>query len=186
MIYWGVGEMNTKKSSLIALMHPNTIVRNIKNQKQINKGLLLFVIALSIFSKWMDRGCLKFIMFGEIILSILIFVIFLQGIYRGAKGKLSFKQTVNLSLYIHVIVIIANICSGIPIVSVITLIGAQLIGVYLQYLVGMQVVHAETVRLKNICLIELLLVLFCLVVQLLTSWGVYVAYSTKIYHFPLA
>lgn len=178
--------MNTKKSSLIAWIHPNTIVRNIKNQKQINKGLLVFVVALSIFSKWMATDCLKLVMFGEIIISLLIFVVFLQGIYRAAKGKLSFKQTVNLSLYIHVAVIAANICGRLPVISVVTLIGVQILGVYLQYLVGVQVAHTEHKVLKNICLIELLLVLVCLVVQLLTTWGLYVAYSTKIYYFPLA
>lgn len=178
--------MNTKKNSLMALIHPNTIVKNIKNQNQVNKALLLFVIVLSIFSKWVTRGHLKFAMFGEIILSILIFVIFLQGIYRVAKGKLSFKRTINLSLYIHVAVIVANICGSLPVISVVTFIGVQILGVYLQYLVGVQVAHAEHKALKNICLIELLLVLFCLVVQLLTTWGLYVAYSTKIYYFPLA
>lgn len=144
------------------------------------------MILLSISGKVVNKGYFNVAMLGEVILSILIFVVFIQCVFRVAEGRLSLKKSINLSVYIHVGVIVANLCNDIPIVSVITFIGAQLLGVYFQYLVGIQVAYVEPKRLKNICLVELLLILFSLVVQLLTSWGAYVAYSTKIYHFPLA
>ncbi len=175
-----------QKNNLLAWLCPKSTVEKIRDNNKVAKGLLLFVILLSICSKMLDRGSFNILMIGEVIISILIFVAFLQVIFWIANGKISFVKSINLSVYIHSWVIFANICSGIPIVSVITFIGAQLLGVYLQYLVGIHVVHADTKRLKNICLVELLLILFSLVVQLLTTWGIYVAYSTKIYHFPLA
>ena len=198
MIYWGLGEINTKifksdkskrvicKFNLTDLLDSNTLVKKIKDSNHVDQISLLFVILLSGLSKVLNKGYFNIIMFGEAILSILIFVVFLQCIFRIAGGRISLKKSINLSVYIHVGVIVANICTDIPVISVITFIGAQLLGVYFQYLVGVQVAYAEIKRLKHICLIELLLILFSLVVQLLTSWGVYVAYSTKIYHFPLA
>lgn len=174
------------KRNMLALLNINKAVEKIKSSNHIDQMAFGVVVLLSILGKMINKRAFSVRMVGEVVLSIFIFVVFLQIVYGIAKGSLSLTKSINLSIYIHVGIIIANICNNIPMVSVITFIGAQLLAVYFQYLVGIQVAYAELKILKNICLVQLLLVLFSLVIQLLTSWGMYVAYSTKVYHFPLA
>lgn len=194
MIHGELGEINKgifkldeakQAASKMSILDINHIVNKIKYSNNINQIALWVVVLLSIVGKIINQIDFRVRMLGEAILSILIFAVFLKVLYKIARGELSFKKSINLSVYIHMGVIVANICNNIPVVSVITFIGAQLLGVYFQYLVGVQVAYAELKILKNICLVQLLLILLSLVIQILTSWGMYVAYSTKVYHFPL-
>lgn len=179
-------EQVVSKSNGLRLLDIHYMSKKIKDSNNIDYVSLLLVVLLSILGKALSKTYFSVLMFGETILSILILMVALQGVFRLAKGRLSIRKSINLSVYMHTGVVIANLCNDIPVVSVVTFIGAQLLGVYLQYIVGVQVAHAEIKILKNICLVQLLLILLSLVIQLMTSWGVYVAYSTKIYHFPLA
>lgn len=170
---------------LFTLICPKSVINKIASNNQIDIMQLLVAAILSICSKLLRGNTFSIIMFAEVIASILIFVIFLKVIFWLAKGEISFFKVINLSVYIHIWVILANMCSRIPMLSITAFIGAQLLGVYLQYLAGIQIAHSDANRLKSICLVELFLVLFSIVMLLLTSWGKYMAYSSKTYYFPL-
>ena len=181
----GNSKMMKYRLYLLNLICPKSVINKIASNNQIDTIQLLFAVIFSSCSKILRGNTFLLIMFVEIIASILIFVIFLKVMFWLANGKISFLKVINLSVYIHIWVILADMCSRIPILSIVTYIGVQLLGIYLQYLAGIQIAHADTRRLKNICLVELSLVLFSIVIQLLTSWGKYVAYSSKTYYFPL-
>lgn len=164
---------------------PSKFVDTFVTKKGICVEELVVVIVLTFIYRYLKLKQVDEYFLIRPILSIVLFAAIQHLIYLIGGGKSKWNLMINLSIYLHFIVVIGSFFTGLPVISILMFLGIQLLGVYYHYVIGKNIIGVNEKFIKIFCGIEIVGTLISVNYQLLTYLGRCVVYSKHTQFFPL-
>lgn len=170
---------------LNVFISPGKFVNTFAEQEGICVKELVVVIVLTFIYRYFKLRQIDEYFLIRPIVSIVLFATMQYLIYLIGGGKSKYKLMINLSIYLHFIVIIGSLFTELPVISILVFLWIQLLGVYYQYVIGKNIMGVNEKFIKIFCGIEIVAILISVNYQLLTYLGRCVVYSKHTQFFPL-
>lgn len=175
-----------KESCIVQLFTaPKKLACKLAEEKRIHLGTLLLVTVLVFIYRCFMLHKLDNWVFLRPIISIILFAMAQYFVYWLGKGKMKFMFIFNVSIYFHLTVVVGSFLKEIPVISILSFLFIQLLGIYYQYYIGINIVRAKERFVRIFCLLELGSALISVNYQLLTYLGRCVVYNQRTQFFGL-
>lgn len=170
---------------LNVFINPSKFVNTFVEEEGICVKELVVVIVLTFIYRYLQLKQVDEYFLIRPILSIVLFATLQHLIYLIGGGKSKWSLVINLSIYLHFIVVIGSFFTGLPVISIVMFLWIQLLGVYYQYIIGKNIIGVNEKFIKFFCGVEIVAILISVNYQLLTYLGRCVVYSKHTQFFPL-
>lgn len=173
--------IKNKFKILSVFTNPNQFVDTLNRKKGLCVKELLVVILLTFMRTYFIVGQVDQWFLVKIILSIALVTILQHFIYLLGRGKSKWKLVFNLSIYFHLLALVAHFFEKIPIIWILVVWSTHLLIIYYQYVIGKYMIRVNEKFINTVCSMEFIGITIFVSYQLLICLGRWVVYDTHIW-----